>query len=77
MENIQNNPIQVNEEDTLNIRELIDRCIGNWWWFAISIAIALCIAFLYIKKTPKTYSRQATVIVNANDKGKSMGGGVC
>ena len=74
MENIQNNTNKFVEEESLNLRELFDRCLIRWWWFALSIGVAVCLAFLYVKTTPKTFSRQATVVVNANEKGKSMGG---
>ena len=62
------------EDDTLNIKELIDRCISHWWWFVISVLIAACIAVLYVKTTPKTYSRRATVVIKDDKKGGSIGG---
>ena len=41
----------------------------NWYWFIISIVACLAIATYYIKKTPKTYVRTATILVKDSRKG--------
>ena len=33
------------------------------WWFVASLTVCLALAFLYLKSTPKTYIRTATVMV--------------
>ncbi len=53
----------INNTETFNIREFIGRCIGKWYWFVISLVICLGAAAYYIVKTPKIYTRSATVLI--------------
>ena len=41
----------------------------NRFWFALSIVIALLIAVIYVRSTPKTYSRSATILIKDDKKG--------
>ncbi len=53
----------INNTETFNIREFIGRCLGKWYWFVISLVICLGAAAYYIVKTPKIYTRSATVLI--------------
>ncbi|MBR5074874.1 MAG: chromosome partitioning protein ParA, partial [Bacteroidales bacterium] len=57
------NGTQITLRDILNIFWL------NRWWFVLSILICLVLAVLYLKKTPKTYSRTASVLVKSQKGG--------
>ena len=37
----------------------------NWYWFVISLVIALGLAFLKVKKTPPVYSRNMSILVKS------------
>lgn len=69
-----NNPKQT--EDFVNIQDLLYLYLSKWYWFAISLAITLAIAVLYIKTTPLTYVRTASILIKEDSKGSSLSGDV-
>ena len=52
-----------NNTETFNFRDFLGRCLSKWYWFAISVVICLGLAAWYIVKTPKIYTRSATVLI--------------
>ena len=52
-----------NKEESFNLRAFFGRCIDKWYWFVISVVICLAAATWYIVKTPKIYTRSATVLI--------------
>ena len=52
-----------------SITDFLHLLLKNWYWFVISIVACLAIATYYIKKTPKTYVRTATILVKDSRKG--------
>ncbi len=69
-----NNPNQT--DDFISIQDLLYLCLSKWYWFAISLAITLAIAVLYIKMTPPTYVRTASILIKEDTKGGSLSGDV-
>jgi capsular exopolysaccharide synthesis family protein len=60
-------------EDFIDLGELILLCVRKWHWFAVSFAIVLALAVLYILKTPESYTRTAEVQIKSEAKtGPSM-----
>ncbi|MBO7506719.1 MAG: polysaccharide biosynthesis tyrosine autokinase [Paludibacteraceae bacterium] len=60
-------------EDFIELGELILLCVRKWHWFAVSFAIVLALAILYILKTPESYTRTAEVQIKSEAKnGPSM-----
>ncbi|MCM1162710.1 MAG: polysaccharide biosynthesis tyrosine autokinase [Muribaculaceae bacterium] len=55
------------EEEGINFRDFMVRCIVRWKWFLASVLLCLCIAVLYILVTPKVYTRSASVVVKDED----------
>ncbi len=53
------------------LEDLIKSIFRNWYWFAISIFVCLCVGALYVKTTPKVYKRDATILVKDSRKGGS------
>ena len=45
------------------MKEIAGRCISNWYWFVASLVVCIGLASLYIVKTPKIYTRSATVLI--------------
>lgn len=64
-----NNMNSQNEEQEISLSDLILLLRIHWKWFAGSILFCLIVAFIYIKATPKEYSRSATVLIKDNTKG--------
>ncbi|NII84046.1 MULTISPECIES: GumC family protein [unclassified Pedobacter] len=64
---------RVEEEDSINIKEIINKLLNKWPWFVISIFVCLLIAFIYGKYTAPTYQIRAKLIVNDDEKGGNLG----
>lgn len=54
---------------SFSIEDLIKNIFRNWYWFAISMFLCLCVGVLYVKTTPKIYKRDATILVKDSRKG--------
>lgn len=59
----------IEEISGLGIRDIIDRILSYWYWFVLSILICLSGAYMYLKVTPRIYTRTATVLVKDNQNG--------
>jgi len=53
----------INNTETFNFRDFFGRCLAKWYWFVISVVFCLGVAAWYIVKTPKIYTRSATVLI--------------
>lgn len=62
----------IEEEDSINLQQLIQLCTANWYWFLISLLIALALAGVYILKTQPVYTKYASVLIKDNDTNSSM-----
>ncbi|QFQ12344.1 polysaccharide biosynthesis tyrosine autokinase [Pseudoprevotella muciniphila] len=51
----------------VDLQQLIGHLIANWFWILLCAAIALIIAWLYLKKTPTTYQVQSSVLIKGED----------
>ena len=61
-----------NQKDSylgFSLTDFLHLVLKNWYWFIISIVVCLAAATFYIKKTPKTYVRTATILVKDSRKG--------
>jgi tyrosine-protein kinase Etk/Wzc len=65
-----NNPYQ--EEESIDLRKLFNYFIGNLHWFILSVGFALTIGFLLNRYTTRIYSASTTVLIEDENKGKSM-----
>lgn len=66
--------IHAEEEDSINLKEILNKLVDKWPWFIISVVICLLIAFLYSRYTPPTYQINAKILVNDDEKGGGLGG---
>ena len=62
-DNINNTQNSRLEGESFNIRDFIGKCLSKWYWFVISVVLCLAAAAFYIVKTPKIYTRSATVLI--------------
>lgn len=53
----------------LRLQDYFFLCINHWPWFIISLLIAMGGAVLHLKKTPKVYTRTASILIKPNDGG--------
>ena len=62
----------VNNDDlagTINLHDIIRMVVVNWYWFVLSVLVCIGAAYYYLAKTPKIYSRTATILVKDTRKG--------
>lgn len=62
-------------ENILPIRDLIFHCLKRWYWFVITVGIALGVAAYKIKSTPPQYVRYAEVLIKESGDGGGSGAG--
>lgn len=67
--NVINNPEQPEEEMQLipMLRLCYHQFIKHWWWFVISGAVCLCIAWFYQQKQTRVFQRQSVMLIEDND----------
>ncbi len=70
----QNNFKQESEEQIFDIRSIIYFCVSKWYWFVISVVLAVSVAFLYTKTIEPSYSTSAEIQIKSDSKGNSMSG---
>jgi capsular exopolysaccharide synthesis family protein len=63
--NIQRN---INNDDTIDVRELIFKYLRRWYWFALSVLFCFFIAFIYIEITTPEYQVKSALLLRNNDK---------
>lgn len=64
-----NNEVHDESNFGFSLTDFLHTIFKHWYWFVISIAICLAAATYYVKKTPKTYVRTATILVKDSRKG--------
>lgn len=57
------------KDDFIRIKDIAYICATSWKFFAISLIIALSIAFLYLLVTPAKYTTQASLLIKEESKG--------
>lgn len=55
-------------DNFIEFGELVLMCLRKWYWFVLSIIIAMLLAFLYILVTPSSYTRTAEVLIKSESK---------
>ena len=64
-------------DDFIRLQDLWGMFLPRWYWFAISLGIALSLAVLYLLVTPPVYTRKASILVKDDSKsGTSTGSGM-
>ena len=71
MEN-NNNNTQNQQEESVQLMDLLYKCLSKWYWFVISAAMCLALAVFYVLKTPPVYTRSAEIQIKTNSRGQSI-----
>ena len=58
-------------EESINLSDIINIFISRWYWFVLSVFVALALAFLYLARTPFVYTRYAEILIKEDKKGAS------
>lgn len=59
-------------DSAIDFKAIYHIIVGKWYWFVVCIAVALGIGALYLAKTPKVYTRRATLLIK-DDSGSGSG----
>jgi len=60
------------EQNELNLKELFYLCVAKWQWFALSLALCLGVAIVYLLRTPNVYTRSSSILIKQTSKNKSV-----
>ncbi|NCP61478.1 MAG: chain length determinant protein, partial [Flavobacteriales bacterium] len=59
---------QFQQEDTINLREELEKYLAHWRWFVMTIVLGLVVAFLYLRYATSQYTASATIMIKDNQK---------
>ncbi|WP_285270299.1 GumC family protein [Kaistella rhinocerotis] len=70
----QNVNTEVSTSGDVDINELVKPYVRKWWWFVLSVIIAVALAVLYVKATAPVYKIDSTVLIkDAKKSGGNLG----
>ncbi len=55
--------------ESINIREEIEKYLYHWKWFVIGVVIAVSLAFFYLRYTANQYEVSTTILIDDKDNG--------
>lgn len=58
---------------SISIKDILLVCLSKWYYFAITVALALLVAFLYISSTAPTYQSSACLLLKQDRRSGSSG----
>ena len=67
----QNVNLQQEEEESFNFLDFAKILLANWYWVVGCIAVALCVACINILRTTPTYTRNSSLLIKDEKKGKN------
>lgn len=72
MKTQQKSPKQKRPVSNYSIGEIFYICMSRWYWFAISLTIAVTYALYDIATTPNVYTRYSEILIKSKQKGSSI-----
>lgn len=69
MQNSHHNNSDNSHDESINIREIVEKYLFYWKWFVFSIFISLIFAFLYLRFSPDEYQISTTILIENEKKG--------
>ena len=72
MNSTKETPKPVQTDDNGQLQDVLYRCLRNWPWFLVSLAVTMSIATIYLLRTPNVYTRRASVSIVNTSKGRSI-----
>ena len=68
-------PMPNNEDnsfESITLHDIIEIFFNNWRWFIASVVLCLGVAYFYLASTPKTYKREAMLLIKDSRKGGDL-----
>ena len=63
------NDLQEKDEQTINLRDMVNLILRKWYWFVLSLFLCLSIVIVYLMMAPYVYERTATVLIKDDHLG--------
>lgn len=70
---MENKTSRFQTEEEFDIKEFLQTCLVKWYWFALSVTIALSIGIYKIATTHPSYTRYTDILIKSNEQGGDMG----
>lgn len=58
-----------NENKDFNLRDTLERYLGYWQWFVLSVCLCLTVAYVYLRYATPQYQASTTILVKDEKKG--------
>ena len=62
---------QNQSDDFVQIKDFFALCLSRWYWFIVSIVLAMSVAVFHLLRTPNVYTRTAEILIKGETKSKS------
>lgn len=62
---------QSQNDDFAQIKDFLTLCVSKWYWFVLSVSLALMVAVVHLLRTPNVYTRTAELLIKGETKSKS------
>lgn len=62
---------QPQNDDFVQIKAFLTLCLSKWYWFIVSILLAMSVAVVHLLRTPNVYTRTAEILIKEESKSKS------
>ena len=59
------------EQSSFDLQAELNKYLKRWFWFLLSALIALFLAWLYLRYTPKIYASKTSILIASSDKKNS------
>jgi len=57
------------QQEDFNIREILEKYLSHWQWFALGAFLCLAIAYVYLRYATPQYQASTTILVKDEKKG--------
>ena len=64
-------PVNNSSASFITLSDILYILKRNWYWFVVVFVVSLCAASLYLKRTPPTYQRTASILIKTTPDGTS------
>lgn len=70
--NVNGNNVNQRKDDEMTLSDMLVVAKAYWKWFLISLVVCLGLAYLYCKRSPNIYKREAIVLIKGDGKNQGM-----
>src|SRR5690554_1177728 len=64
------------ENDSINLKRILFKFLQNWYWFVLTVVIAVSLGFLYNRFATPVYEINSSILVEEEKGSSSLGAGM-